>query len=130
MTGFTLVEVMIVVVIIGILVAVALPVFYATMSKSQQKTCFANQRTLDGAVPSWQAVNPSTNTTAALAGVVDASNPLITSGTLLRPPRCPSAPNPVDPNNPTAAEGAYVFQPDGELVPCPFGRLGTHGSYQ
>lgn len=42
--GFTLVELMIVVVIMAILVAVAVPIFSAVTSNARKKTCAANQR--------------------------------------------------------------------------------------
>lgn len=42
--GFTLVELMIVVVIMAILVAVAVPIYSAVTENSKRKTCIANQR--------------------------------------------------------------------------------------
>ncbi len=42
--GFTLVELMIVVVIMAILVAVAVPIYSAVTANARKKTCLANQR--------------------------------------------------------------------------------------
>jgi len=44
--GFTLVELMIVVVIIGILIAIAIPVYNNIQTNAQTRACEANQRTI------------------------------------------------------------------------------------
>ena len=47
--GFTLVEIMIVVAIIGLLASIAIPNFVRARAKSQINTCIANLKQIDGA---------------------------------------------------------------------------------
>ncbi len=65
--GFTLVEIMIVVAIIGLLAAIAIPNFLRARSTSQQNACINNLRQLDGSIQEW-ALETGQTATATVSG--------------------------------------------------------------
>ena len=63
--GFTLVELMVVVVIIGVLVAIAIPIYNTVQTSAQHKAFEANHRTLVGGIQVHMAENDGAKPAAA-----------------------------------------------------------------
>ena len=62
--GFTLVEIMIVVAIIGLLAAIAIPNFVRARQKAQAEACIANLRQIEGATQVWAVDTGAADTVA------------------------------------------------------------------
>lgn len=82
--GFTLVELMVVLLIIGILVAIAIPIYNKTQAEAQKKSCQANLRTINGAIAQYQADGNDMNE-------LDKVSDLVSAGYLKKEPTCPTS---------------------------------------
>lgn len=73
--GFTLVELMIVVVIMAILVAVAVPIFSAVTKNARTKTCIGNQREIISSVGNWLMLMTTENVSGSFTTAGGQENP-------------------------------------------------------
>ena len=119
--GFTLVELMVVVLIIGVLVTIAVPVYANASAQAEAKSCQANQRTILGAVDLY----------ASTAGVAPAGQAgefavggsgwygVLVPGWIRSQPQCP------------VGQSAYLLDATGTVVGDTGGTAGfkpSHGS--
>ncbi|MDI6844361.1 MAG: type II secretion system protein [Anaerosomatales bacterium] len=100
--GFTLVELMVVVLIIGILVAIAIPVFNAATKTARQRTCFSNERTVEGAVEQYLAADPNYTVAGDDWAALMAK---LVPGYIKAEPTCPE-------------NGTYTFDDTAKTVTC------------
>ena len=99
-SAFTLLEIMIVVTLIGVLAAVAIPTFTNAVAKTQRQTCITTLKSIDTAKAQWMAeAQKSANETPTDADLFGENKPLRDK------PKCPSG-------------GSYDLRRAGEKPTC------------
>lgn len=107
--GFTLVEIMIVVAIIGLLAAIAIPNFIQARTKAQTNSCIANLKQIQGAISLWALDNGKQDSDAVAMGN-------LVSTYIKTTPYCP-----LDSN-----KGGYTLSTVGANPACPSDATNHH----
>jgi prepilin-type N-terminal cleavage/methylation domain-containing protein len=125
--GFTLIELMIVILVILVLAAILIPQFGLARERARKATCVSNQRNLETAVAMWQTDNPSTN----LKGGTMGANSIPTAATLSGSggPQYTLSGTYVEPDHSTTIDGSDYYLSNGVAGGAQASAVPTNPSY-
>ncbi len=112
-SGFTLVEIMIVVAIIGLLAAIAIPNFVKARTTAQTNACIANLKQIQGAIEQWALENKKAAGSAVATTDISGDATKHIKGVINTDIKCPSggtyATTTVDANPSCTTGGTHVL---------------------
>ncbi len=110
--GFTLIELMIVILVILILAAILIPQFGLARERARKASCVSNQRNIETAVAMWATDNPNTNYTGNTMNSSTPSFANLTSGT----PAYTTASNFIEPDHNATPDGTDYYLSQGSAT--------------
>ncbi len=118
-SGFTLVELLVVVLVVSILMAIAMPLYLQAVANSQFRTCRANMLTIANAVQTAKVETAATDYSAIITGGVT----LATLPDLIALPVCPNG------GTYTLAKGSSATNATFQVA-CSYVGTYTHSTFQ
>jgi len=113
-SGFTLIELMIVILVILILAAILVPQFGLAQERARKAKCVSNQRNLETAVAMWATDNTGTNYTGGTMATVSIPNFSSLAPASGTPYTTPGAF--VEPDDPSVLSGANYYLSNGSAT--------------
>ena len=104
--GFTLIELMIVILVILVLAAILLPQFGLARERARKASCVSNQRNLETAVAMWQTDNPNTT---LVGNTLNSSTPPASVLSETGSPQYTTSSMYVEPDDPTTTNGSDYY---------------------